>query len=107
MPADTRIVAGSFTVGAELGFALGDPGIAVLPHPPNRRPGREPQLALWGLLATDRAALGPGPVLLAIASSDGEYKDLLAPSPDLFAPRAPLPPPAVAAVHHGTPPLIH
>src|SRR3546814_5878288 len=87
-------------VGA-LGFALGDPGIAVLPHPLNRRHGREPQLALWGLLATDRAALGAGPVLLAIASSDVEYKDLLAHYHDLCARLGPLPPPRVVAVDHG------
>src|SRR5690606_40811782 len=45
MPADTRVVADNFKVGAELGFALGDPDIAVLPHPLNRKHGRAPQLA--------------------------------------------------------------
>ncbi|MDQ2702970.1 MAG: glycosyltransferase family 39 protein [Pseudomonadota bacterium] len=101
MPDGTRIVAGSFKVGAELGFALGDPGIAVLPHPLNRRHGREPQLALWDLLAEDRAALGAGPVLLAIAASDVEYKDLLAHYHELCVRLGPLPPPRVVDVDHG------
>ena len=51
MPADTRILADNFKIGAELGFALQDPGIAVLPHPLNRKHGRAPQLQLWGLRA--------------------------------------------------------
>lgn len=101
MPAGTRLVAGSFKVGAELGFALGDPDIAVLPHPLNRRHGRQPQLALWGLLAEDRASLGPQPLLLAIAATDVEYKDLLAHYHQLCERMGPLPPPRVVNVDHG------
>ena len=101
MAPDTRLAAGSFKVGAELGFALGDPDIAVLPHALNRRHGREPQLALWGLLARDRAALGAQPVLLAIAASDVEYKDLLGYYHALCARLGPLPAPRVVNVDHG------
>src|SRR5690606_10330218 len=49
MPDGTRLVADNFKVGAELGFALGDPSIEVLEHPVNRQHGRAPQLRLWGL----------------------------------------------------------
>ncbi len=101
MPGDTRIVADSFKLGAELGFALGDPEIAVLPHPLNRKHGREPQLALWGLLAQDRAALGAHPLLLAVGASEVEYKDLLAHYHGLCARLGPLPPPRVVNVDHG------
>src|SRR5690606_2253268 len=101
MPAGTRLVAGSFKVGAELGFALGDPDIAVLPHPLNGRHGRQPQLQLWGLLAQDRESLGPQPLLLAIAATDVEYKDLLAHYHELCERLGPLPPPRVVNVDHG------
>src|SRR5690606_29149730 len=74
---------------------------AVLPHPLNRRHGREPQLALWGLLAPDRASLGARPLLLAIAAGDVEYKDLLAHYHELCQRLGPLPPPRVVGVDHG------
>src|SRR5690606_9687802 len=85
MPADTRIVAGSFKVGAELGFALGDPEIPVLDHPLNHKHGRAPQLRLWNLQATERAGWaeqfgepwGEAPVLLVGATTDVPYKHLL------------------------------
>ena len=35
MPANTRLLAGNFKIGAGLGFARGDAGIAVLAHPLN------------------------------------------------------------------------
>lgn len=101
MPGDTRIVADSFKLGAELGFALGDPDIAVLPHPLNRKHGREPQLALWGLLAQDRAALGAQPLLLAVGASEVEYSALLAHYHALCERLGPLPPPRVLNVDHG------
>ena len=58
MPPGTRIVADNFKIGAELGFALGDPRIPVLDHPLNRKHGRAPQLRLWGLQYADRAEAG-------------------------------------------------
>jgi hypothetical protein len=102
MPADTRIVADNFKVGAELGFALDDPDIAVLPHPLNRKHGRAPQLALWGLRADDRAALGPHPLLLVVGATEVEYKNLLAHYHDLCRRLGPLPPPRVVNVDHGS-----
>lgn len=101
LPADTRIVADNFKVGAELGFALDDPDIAVLPHPLNRKHGRAPQLALWGLRADDRAALGPQPLLLVVGASEIAYKHLLAHYHDLCARLGPLPAPRVVDVDHG------
>jgi len=68
MPADTRIVADNFKGGAELGFALGDPDIAVLPHPLNRKHGRAPQLHLWGLEVHRRRELGQHPLLLVVGT---------------------------------------
>ncbi|MCJ0824359.1 glycosyltransferase family 39 protein [Luteimonas sp. 50] len=102
MPARTRIVADNFKVGAELGFALGDPDIAVLPHPLNRKHGRAPQLALWGLRADERAALGRRPLLLVVGASEVEYKNLLAHYHDLCQRLGPLPPPRVVNVDHGS-----
>jgi 4-amino-4-deoxy-L-arabinose transferase-like glycosyltransferase len=101
MPADTRIVADNFKAGAELGFALGDPSIAVLPHPLNRKHGRAPQLALWGLHVDGRKALGPHPLLLVVGASEVEYKNLLAQYHALCARLGPLPPPRVINVDHG------
>jgi 4-amino-4-deoxy-L-arabinose transferase-like glycosyltransferase len=101
MPGDTRIVAGNFKVGAELGFALGDPDIAVLPHPLNRKHGRAPQLDLWHLRVEDRAALGPHPVLLVVGASEVEYKHLLARYHALCRRMGPLPPPRTVHVDHG------
>jgi hypothetical protein len=102
MPADTRIVADNFKVGAELGFALDDPDIAVLPHPLNRKHGRAPQLALWGLSADDRAVLGRHPLLLVVGASEVEYKNLLAHYHDLCDRLGPLPAPRVVNVDHGS-----
>jgi hypothetical protein len=101
MPADTRIVADNFKVGAELGFALGDPDIAVLPHPLNRKHGRAPQLALWNLLVERRAQLGRHPVLLVVGATEVEYKYLLAHYHELCRRMGPLPPPRTVHVDHG------
>ncbi len=109
MGPDTRLVAGSFKIGAELGFALGDPRIPVLAHPLNTKHGRAPQLHLWNLAAGSRASwpaqFGPAwadaPVLLVIASSDVQYKHLLERYHHLCAILGPLPPPRVVNVDHG------
>ncbi len=102
MPDGTRLVAGSFKVGAELGFALDDASIPVLDHPLNHKHGRAPQLRLWGLEAPDRPGRGEGPVLLVEASSDVPYKDLLARYHHMCSMVGPLPPPKVLNVDHGS-----
>lgn len=75
VPPGTRLLAADFKLGAELGFALGDPDIRVLDHPLNRKHGRQAQLALWGLLMESPRAL-PRPWLLVAspehAGFDGE-----------------------------------
>jgi hypothetical protein len=101
MPAGTRIVAGNFKIGAELGFALGDPRIPVLDHPLNRAHGRAPQLRLWGLETRGRADWGEAPVLLVVGATDVEYKHLLQRYQTLCRRVGPLPPPRVVNVDHG------
>ena len=100
-PKDARIVADNFKIGAELGFALDDPRIAVLPHPLNARHGRAPQLALWGLLAEDRKALGAQPLLLVVGASEVRFRDLLTHYHDRCARLGPLPAPRVVNIDHG------
>lgn len=77
MPADTVLVADNFKIGAELGFALGDPRIRVLDHPLNRHHGRAPQLQLWNLQLDDRAELAGRPVLLVTGANDVKFSALL------------------------------
>ena len=101
MPADTRLLADNFKIGAELGFALGDADIAVLPHPLNRKHGRAPQLDLWGLRVEDRAQLGPHPVLLVVGATEVEYKYLLRRYHELCRRLGPLPAPRTVQVDHG------
>ena len=109
MPPGTQLVAGSFKIGAELGFALGDARIPVLDHPLNTKHGRAPQLRLWNLVAGPRdlwaGQFGPdwadAPVLLVIASSDVRYKDLLQRYHHLCDLLGPLPPPQVVNIDHG------
>jgi 4-amino-4-deoxy-L-arabinose transferase-like glycosyltransferase len=102
MGPDARIVADNFKDGAELGFALDDPRIAVLPHPLNFKHGRAPQLLLWGQQVEGRAELGPRPLLLVVGASEVEYKNLLAQYHALCARMGPLPPPRVVNVDHGS-----
>jgi 4-amino-4-deoxy-L-arabinose transferase-like glycosyltransferase len=101
MPKNARIVADNFKIGAELGFALNDPRIAVLPHRLNERHGRAPQLAIWKLLADDRASLGAQPLLLVVGASEVRYRELLAHYHALCARMGPLPPPEVVNIDHG------
>jgi hypothetical protein len=101
MPTGTRLVADNFKIGAELGFALGEPDIPVLPHPLNTKHGRAPQLALWDLQVHGRADLGEGPLLLVIGASEVRYRELLARYHQLCAAFGPLPPPRVVNVDHG------
>lgn len=101
MPRGTRIVADNFKVGAELGFALEEPGLVVLDHPLNRRHGRAPQLALWGQHSEGRRDWPPGPVLLVVGASEVPYRNLLARFHWLCQRVGPLPPPRVVNVDHG------
>jgi 4-amino-4-deoxy-L-arabinose transferase-like glycosyltransferase len=101
MPAGTRIVADNFKLGAELGFALDDPRIAVLDHPLNRKHGRAPQLHLWGLDADPRALLARAPVLLAVGVSEVEFKNLHRRYLELCERVGPLPAPRILNVDHG------
>lgn len=101
MPASTRIVADNFKIGAELGFVLDDPRIAVLDHPLNRKHGRAPQLHLWRLESAGRADWGDAPVLLVVGGSEVEYKNLLAHYHGLCRKVGPLPPPRVVNIDHG------
>ena len=101
MPADARVVADNFKIGAELGFALDDPKIAVLPHALNAQHGRAPQLDVWGLLVRDRAELGARPLLLVVGASEVRYRDLLARYHALCDLMGPLPSPEVVNIDHG------
>jgi 4-amino-4-deoxy-L-arabinose transferase-like glycosyltransferase len=101
MPPGTRVVADNFKIGAELGFALGNPRIAVLDHPLNRAHGRAPQLRLWGLETRGRDDLGDGPVLLVAGASELQYKNLLRHWHGLCGKFGPLPAPTVVNVDHG------
>src|SRR5690606_33014141 len=98
MPADTEVVAGSFKVGAELGFRLNDASIKVLPHELNDRHGRTAQLALWGLISDGSRS---APQLLVLAPGDQRYRDLLKRYHAVCALVGPLPPPRVVSIDHG------
>src|SRR5688572_6177137 len=101
MPAKTRIVADNFKIGAELGFALDNPDIAVLDHPLNRKHGRAPQLQLWALQSAGRMDWDGGPVLLVVGASEVQYKHLLDHYHALCRKVGPLPPPQVVSIDHG------
>ena len=101
MPPGTRLLAGNFKIGAELGFARGDADIAVLDHPLNHKHGRAPQLALWGLAHASRDSLGDVPLLLVASSNDVDFRDLLAHYHRLCEQVGPLPPPQVLNIDHG------
>lgn len=99
MPPGTRLLAEDFKVGAELGFALGDPRIAVLDHPLNHAHGRAPQLRLWGL-QTDAAA-ADAPTLLVLAPGDLPFAQWLLRYHELCARLGPLPPARTVMVDRG------
>ena len=101
LPTDTRLLAGNFKIGAELGFALGDADIAVLEHPLNARHGRAPQLQLWGLAHATRATLGNAPILLVTSANDVPFAELLAHFHALCEQVGPLPSPQVLNIDHG------
>ncbi|MEN5209533.1 glycosyltransferase family 39 protein [Stenotrophomonas terrae] len=98
MPEDNELLAGSFKVGAELGFRLNDPNIKVLPHALNDRHGRTAQLALWKLISDGSRST---PVLLVLSPGDQRYRDLLAHYHKVCELVGPLPPPRVVSLDHG------
>lgn len=95
---DRQLLADNFKIGAELGFALDRPDIAVLDHPLNHKHGRAPQLRLWGL---QRDAHPPGPQLLVVGEGDVSYRLRLDYYHALCARLGPLPPPRIVSVDHG------
>ncbi len=92
MPPGTRILAGDFKIGAELGFARGDAGILVLDHPLNRKHGRAPQLALWGILFDGRMPADAAPLLLVVSPSHAGFPDAASYLQRLCEQLGPLPP---------------
>lgn len=98
LPPEALLLADNFKVGAELGFALDDPDIAVLDHPLNRKHGRAPQLRLWNLESDGNR---DAPVLLVVAASEVPYKDLLKHYHSLCRRVGPLPAARVVNVDHG------
>ncbi|HXH00612.1 MAG TPA: glycosyltransferase family 39 protein, partial [Xanthomonadaceae bacterium] len=101
MPPGTRLVVDNFKLGAQLGFALDDPDIAVLPHAANRQHGRAAQLQLWGLEHARRETLGGAPLLLVVGASEVEFKHLLQRYREICASVGPLPPARVVQTDHG------
>ncbi|TWI06767.1 glycosyltransferase family 39 protein [Aerolutibacter ruishenii] len=101
LPAGAHLLADNFKIGAELGFALGNPRIPVLDHPLNHHHGRAPQLRLWGLHRDAVSGIGDGPVLLVVGATDVPYKALLARYHALCAMVGPLPAPRVVNIDHG------
>jgi len=98
MPEGTRVLAGTFKVGAELGFQLGDADILVLPHPLNDKHGRTAQLAQWGQVHEGERS---GPMLLVLSPSDQRFRDLVQRYHAVCAQVGPLPPPRVVSNDHG------
>lgn len=98
LPAGTRLLAGDFKIGAELGFLLDMPDIAVLDHPLNHRHGRAPQLALWGL---QHHGVRTAPMLLVVGDGEVRFSERLAYYQRLCAQVGPLPPPRVLNIDHG------
>ena len=98
MPEGTRVLAGNFKVGAELGFQLRDPRIEVLPHPLNDKHGRTAQLVQWGLLHQGERST---PLLLVLSPSDQRYRELLERYHQVCEQVGPLPPPRVVSQDHG------
>ncbi|MDX3930935.1 MAG: glycosyltransferase family 39 protein [Stenotrophomonas sp.] len=98
MPPGTKVLAGNFKVGAELGFQLGDADIAVLPHPLNDKHGRSVQLGLWGQLHDGKR---DGLLLLVLSPSDQRYRELLDRYHAICGQVGPLPPPRVVSSDHG------
>jgi len=98
MPPGSRVLAGNFKVGAELGFQLDDADIEVLPAQLNAKHGRRAQLVQWGLLSDGSR---DGARLLVLSPSDQRYRDLLDRYHEVCALVGPLPPPREVSTDHG------
>lgn len=98
MPPGTRLLAGDFKIGAELGFARNDADIAVLDHMQNHHHGRAPQLLLWGLQQDARIAV---PTLLVVSPTHSSFREQLDYYRQLCRQVGPLPPPQTLNVRHG------
>ncbi|MBM9912729.1 MULTISPECIES: glycosyltransferase family 39 protein [Stenotrophomonas] len=98
MPEGSRVLAGNFKVGAELGFQLGRGDIEVLPHPLNDKHGRTAQLAQWNQVHEGERDV---PMLLVLSPSDQRFRDLLTRYHALCEQVGPLPPPRVVSNDHG------
>lgn len=98
MPEGSRVLAGNFKVGAELGFQLGRGDIEVLPHPLNDKHGRTAQLAQWNLVHEGERDV---PMLLVLSPSDQRFRDLLTRYHAICEQVGPLPPPRVVSNDHG------
>lgn len=101
LPDGTRLLAGDFKIGAELGFARGDPDIPVLDHPLNHKHGRAPQLALWGLQFDPRRPADGAPLLLVVSPSHAGFADAGEYLRRLCEQLGPLPPAQVLDVDGG------
>ena len=102
LPAGTRVLAGDFKIGAEMGFALGDANLPVLAHPLNEKHGRAVQLSLWKLLHSSRSTLGPGPWLLVASPSHAGFDNDDSYQKSLQAQLGPLPAAQVVQVDGGS-----
>lgn len=101
MPAGTRLLAGDFKIGAELGFERDDPDIVVLDHPLNAKHGRAPQLALWGLAFDRRMPGNDASLLLVVSPSHAGFADDAEYLRHLCTQLGALPPPQVLDVDGG------
>jgi hypothetical protein len=101
MPADTRLVADNFMLGAQLAFHLDRDDIPVLEHPANIKHGRALQLHRWGLLWAGRGDLGGSPVLLVVEDGARPLRLRLDGYRELCRRVGALPPPRVLNVDRG------
>jgi len=101
LPADTRLVADNFMLGAQLAFALDRDDVQVLEHPANAKHGRAVQLRDWGLLSAGRSDWGDAPVLLVVEDGARPLKRRLDGYRELCLRSGGLPPPRVVNVDRG------
>jgi 4-amino-4-deoxy-L-arabinose transferase-like glycosyltransferase len=101
LPAESKIVASDFELGAELAFALGRKDIQVLDSPLNHKHGRAAQLAMWKLQFDDLAQAGGQPVLLVVDDSATPMKNRLLAYHRLCSVFGALPSAEVVSVDHG------
>ena len=101
MPANTRLVADNFMLGAQLGLALSEPDIPVLDHPLNHKHGRAAQLQQWHLQSTGRQDWGAAPLLLVVEDTVRPLKERLLAYHELCEAVGGLPAPRVLNVDHG------